>query len=70
MQIIIVKYERKCIAMNSMKEISKIFSRSCENNNSVKGDIRNYIENNQTMLIAMINTPDISKKRHVIHTNQ
>ena len=46
--------------MNSMEQISKTFSRLFESNNSGKGEIGTEIKCfQQTVLMAMINTPDI-----------
>ena len=45
-----------------MKQTSKMFSISCENDNSEKGDIRTDIEYfQQTMLMAMVDMTNIRK---------
>ena len=57
------KMEDNDYMMKSMEQVSKIFSRSFHNKNSGKGDIitdTKYFQ--QTMLMAIIHTPDFSKK--------
>ena len=46
--------------------MSKMFSRFCDNKNSVKGEIITFIKIfPQTMLIAIIDTSDINKAKHI-----
>ena len=61
-EIINGKLEDNDFVMNSMEQMSKISSRSYQNKNYVKGYIRTDIKSiQQTMLMAMINTPDVIK---------
>ena len=60
------KLEDDYFGMNSMEQMSKIFSRSCQNKNSVKGDIITYIKLfQQTMLMEMVDTPDVIKQNNL-----
>ena len=46
-----------------MKQMDKMFSISCHNNNSGKGDIITDIKRfHKTMLMEIIATPDVRKK--------
>ena len=47
--------------MNSMEQMSNIFSRSCQNKNSGNGDIRTDIKSFRKMVMAMIDIPDVRK---------
>ena len=48
--------------MNSTEQTGKIFSISCENKNTIKGNTRIYIKRfDQTMSMIIIYTPDVSK---------
>ena len=49
-----------------MEQISKIFSRLCDNKNNGKDNIRTYIKGlQQTMFVAMVDTPGLIKERHI-----
>ena len=62
MQIINGKQEDNDFVMNSTEQMSKVFSRSRQNKNSVNGDIRTDINHfQQTMLMAMTGTPYVRK---------
>ena len=45
-----------------MGQMSKIFARSCDNENSGQGDIKSDIKIQQKMLMAMIDKPIITKE--------
>ena len=65
MIIIYCKYKDNDFAINAMMQMSKIFSWSCENKDSWKGDIRTDIKKSAKMLISMVDNPDISKDIHI-----
>ena len=60
-EIINGEKEDHIFLMNSMEQTIKIFSRSCQNKNSGKGDIRTDIHFQQMVLMAMID-PSLCKK--------
>ena len=62
--IINVKLEDNNILMNSMEQISKIFSISCQKKNFEKCDIRTDIKYfQQKIFMTMIDTPNVRKEK-------
>ena len=62
MYVVNSKLEDNDFVISSMKKMSKMFSRPCENKNSVKCDIRTDTKGYQkTMFMSMIYTPEASK---------
>ena len=59
------KMEDNDSVMKSIEQVSKIFSRSFQNKNSGKGDIRTEIKRfQQTILMSIIHTPDYRKENN------
>ena len=56
------KLEDNGFVVNSMEQMSKMFSRSFQKKSNGKGDIKSDIKRfHKTMLMVIIDTPDISK---------
>ena len=65
MEIINGKFEDNDFVMNSMEQISKMLSISCQNKGYEKFEIITDISFQQTILMAIIGTPDINKENNL-----
>ena len=62
MDIIIWKMEKNDFMINSIEQICNLFSSSCQNKNTQKGDIVTDIKDfKQTKLMRINDTPDVRK---------